>query len=379
MMLGAWPRWTLVAGLAVGLTLTGCASAAGTPAPTDQPELASPPVPVAETEPSTSEEDLSPRERLARKKAEQRATMADEPLVELPLEQLRSGHLIAPMVIGGEELIFILDTGASTSVVTPATQARLGWKDEDGTPVSAQGANGEVADVRVFSVDEATMGPRTYKDLGVAVMDLAHLEAKLDRNIAGILGRNFLSRHELEVDFAHDTVRLHPPGSVAAGTVDLDGLHAVPYQSFRAGLIRIDVGLDGSDPFPAVLDLGAARSVVNVRAAEAAGKRRGKGLRKAPEALLGADGRPLPALIGTFDAITVGEATFEDPELHVADLGVFATLEIDQGPAMVMGLDLMRGRRLIIDYSGQQLFVSSGRPEVQKPQAGTASPSSAGD
>lgn len=372
MMKGRWPSWKLLAGLGVGLTLTGCASAAGTARTSERPDPPGEISPVAEAEAPVAEgdgEDLSPRERLARKKAEQRAALGEEPLVELPLEQLRSGHLIAPLVIGGEELVFILDTGASTSVVTPATQARLGWKDEDGTPVSAQGANGEVSDVRVFSVDQASMGPRTYENLGVAVMDLSHLEAKLDRKIAGILGKNFLSRHELEVDFAHDAVLLHPPGSVAEGKVDLEGLKSVSYDSFRAGLIRIEVGLDGGETFPAVLDLGAARSVVNVRAAEAAGKRRGKGLRKAPEALLGADGRPLPALLGTFEHVTVGSVSFDQPELHVADLGVFATLGIQDGPAMVLGLDLLRGRRLVIDYSGKQLYLSSGRPEVQQPQS----------
>ncbi len=358
---GRGPDWRSWIRLSLALGLTACTSSS---APVQHPDegVASSEPPPGPSEEADPEAHLGPRERLARKKAEQRAALADEPLVELPLEQLRTGHIVAPMQVQGEELVFILDTGASTSVITPATQARLGWKDEDGTPVAAQGANGAMTDVRIFSLDEARMGPRTYRDLGVAVMDLGHLEAKLDRKIAGILGRNFLSRHELEVDFGRGTLRLHPPGSVSGGQVNLDGLADVPYGAFRAGLIKIQVSLDGSDPFPAVLDLGAARSVINLHAAAVAGHPGGKGLDPAPEALLGADDRPLPARLGRFERLTLGTATFEGPELHVADLGVFETLGVDEGPAMVLGLDLVRGRRVIIDYSGQHLYLDASAP-----------------
>lgn len=338
----------LAAGVVGGLSL---ALAACGPKATARPED-----PGATARP---EDDASPKEKLARKLAQRRG---DQPTIELKLEQLASRHIVVPMSIGEHEpMTFILDTGASTSVITRETQKVLGLRDEDGTPVKGQGANGELSDVRLFSLADAQVGERNYRDLNVAVMDLAHLEDKLEVRIGGILGRNFLQRHDVEVDFAQGKLLLHAAGSVKKGEVDVSGMAGVDYGSFRGGLIRIDVRIDGSEAFPAVLDLGAARSVMNWHAAKAMGLTpNSKKLADSPEDLLGADNTPIETKFFTFESISLGDASIAKPTVYIADLGVFTTLGVADGPAMVFGLDMLSERSIVIDYQTKNVYLSRG-------------------
>lgn len=343
------------AGLCLGMhALPGCDAPGSTTPPDDAASAAD-----ARPDPDAG---LSPRERLAKKKAARNAADADAPTVELALRQLSSNHIVLPLKVADHEnMTFILDTGASTSVISRETQKTLGLRDEDGTPVKGQGANGELSDVRLFSLAQVEVGERSYENLNVAVMDLSHLQDKLDVPIAGILGRNFLQRHDLEVDFAGGKLRLHAVGSIDSGEIDVTRMAESQYGSFVGGLIRIEVSVDGGERFPAVLDLGAARSVMNWHAARTLGlDANSKSLKKSPDPLLGADNTPIDTMYREFDAITVGDARIGGPTLYIADLGVFQTLGIADGPAMVFGLDMLVGRSLVIDYQGRRVFLSKG-------------------
>jgi len=306
-----------------------------------------------------SEDERSVKERLAAKMAERRGDTGDLPTVELELERLASGHLVVPLRVEAHTFSFILDTGASTSVITPKTRDALGIAADAGMKVEAAGANGSVDGVRLLNVEAVEVGPRTYRDLSMAVMELGHLESKLGAPVDGILGRNFLARNDVEIDFVTKKLRMYKPGAIDAGTLTVRQMIAVPYGSFPAGLMRIDVQLDGKVDVPAVFDLGAARSVVNWHAARALGVD-AKAAEKLPAAasVVGADDRALATSRHTFGRLATGDLRVERPELHIADLEVFATLGVADGPAMVFGLDLVDDRRLVIDYADQKIYVS---------------------
>lgn len=290
------------------------------------------------------------------------ASAPARPTVELPLKQLSSNHIVIPFAIGSREpMSFILDTGASTSVISRETQELLGYRDEDGTPVKGQGANGALSDVRLFSLPDARVGERVYRDLSVAVMDLRHLQDKLDQPVAGILGRNFLARHDLEIDFVGGRLLLHDSAGVETGKVDVSAMAASEYGNLVGGLIGIQVSIDGGQSFPAVLDLGAARSVINWHAARAVGlSPESKRLADSPEALLGADNTPIETKFITFERIAIGGAEIQKPTVYIADLGVFQTLGVADGPAMVFGVDMLSRRSIVIDYQSQQVYISKG-------------------
>lgn len=345
--------WMLSLGVAVG-----CAPGP----PVEAPDVAEPELKGAAAQAIPVDDpgdDRSVAERLAAKMAEHRGETGPQPTVDLELARLESGHLTVPLRAGGQDFTFILDTGASTSVLTPEARDALGIAEDAGLEVEAAGANGSVNGVRLLTVDAVEVGPRTYKKLSMAVMDLGHLQAQLGRPVHGILGRNFLARNDIEIDFVSNKLRMYPPGAIGSGELGTQDMIAVPYGSFPAGLMRIDVQLDDTVELPAVFDLGAARSVVNWRAANAAGvdPKKAKKLPKA-QALVGADDRGLETSRFTFGRLAAGELSVQRPVLHIADLEVFETLGVADGPAMVFGLDLVDDRRLVIDYAERRIFIS---------------------
>lgn len=293
------------------------------------------------------------------------AAEAIEPVVTLPLRQLRTHHIVLPVVFDQREpLDFILDTGASMSVITPRTREALGFGPDDGMTAQGQGAGGDLSEIRVLVLTKLSVGEREYKNHTVAVTDLSHLEKQLGAPIGGILGANFLARHVIEVDFEGGRLRLHPEGAVDDGRIDTSGMAHISYEHFAAGgLIRIEVQLDEAPPMPAVLDLGAGRSVVNWKAAKATGlKRRSRKPSTAAEPLLGADNQPIETAGYLFESIRLGDFVVEEPELFVADLPIFGTLGIADSSAMVFGVDLFAGCTIVLDYGNHTLHVAAAAP-----------------
>jgi predicted aspartyl protease len=283
-------------------------------------------------------------------------------LVELPLRRSASGHVLVAVELGSLGIRdFVLDTGASISVITPGMRDGLGIAADAGLVAEGRGAGGSLGEIRVVTIPHLRVGGRSYDGHTVAVMDVEHLAEKLGQPFAGILGRNFLERHVLDVDFPAGQLRLWPPDAAVSG---VESLQQVGFTRFEAGgLIRVEVVLDGKVAMPAVLDLGAGRSVIDWQAATAAGRsRKSKQLRKPPEPLLGADGSAIETRVGTFAKVEVGGVSWGAPELFVADLPVFQTLGLGGEPAMVLGVDFFGRRRVVVDYAGGKLHLGSAGP-----------------
>jgi hypothetical protein len=229
-----------------------------------------------------------------------------------------------------------------------------------------QGAGGSLSEIRVLVLAKLSVGDREYRNHTVAVTDLSHLEEQLGAPIGGVLGANFLARHVIEVDFAGGRLKLHPEGAVDDGRIDTSSMAHIPYERFTAGgLIRVEVRLNEAPPMPAVLDLGAGRSVVNWKAAEAAGlRRRSTKPSTTAEPLLGADNQSIETAGYLFETIRLGDFVVEKPELFVADLPIFQTLGIADSAAMVFGVDLFAGSTIVLDYGNRELHVA---PPVRPP------------
>ncbi|MEZ4384240.1 MAG: aspartyl protease family protein [Nannocystaceae bacterium] len=344
-------RWLAAALTALSLSCaTSTATPAASQAPT-QPEAA-----------PADEAELSAKERAQRAIEARRDADRSAATVELPLRQIASQHVVVPVRVGDQPAMdYILDTGASMTVITPQTRDALGVAADAGIAVKAAGAGGEVAtEVRIIELAGVVVGDRTYDSLPAAVMDLDHLIAKLDHPVAGILGRNFLERHDVELDLAGGALRFHGAGALARrDAARLAQMRAVPFERFPIGLIRIDVKLDGAHDLAGVFDLGAGRTVINWRAAAAVGLRPdSKGVTKAAEAALGADTQMTALHRASFASLGLGAATFAEPELYIADLPVFDTLGIGDQPAIVFGVNMVAGRTVVIDYENSTIYLS---------------------
>jgi len=186
----------------------------------------------------------------------------------------RTRHVwLKASVNGGPPDDFLLDTGASLTVIDSAYAARRGIATQGQIGVVGAGASGGAA----FSALDSVVvrgengGGVEIGHLKVAVLGLnAHLEPFFWRPIAGVLGYDFISRFVMEVDYDHGLLTLHAPrgfhyqGTGTAVPLTLAG--NIPVVKARLdgayeGEFRLDVGsgssVDIHSPFVRTHDLTA--------------------------------------------------------------------------------------------------------------------------
>lgn len=130
--------------------------------------------------------------------------------------RLRSNLILVDAVLDGETMPFIVDTGASNTVIDKKVAARgvmEGIRDAVGSEACGAGGNVEAAMTRVSSL---AVGGAIVSDLGVARIDLSGINEKVGAEIAGILGYDFLSRFRVTIDYREETLTLTPYPQLAA-------------------------------------------------------------------------------------------------------------------------------------------------------------------
>lgn len=114
---------------------------------------------------------------------------------EVPLLVQNSGSLVVPTVLDGHVMgTFIVDTGATYTVITPRMAKKLNVNITKDTPkISIVTANGIVKAPKV-TVDSVTIGDVTVDNVEVIVKDLGG-----DILLGGLLGMNFFRNMDLTV------------------------------------------------------------------------------------------------------------------------------------------------------------------------------------
>jgi len=277
------------------------------------------------------------------------------PVAESTLQRSPEGLLAVPVHMRGAPYSFLLDTGASSNTVAPGVARELGLSVRGQTQVI--GAGGSMGDGSLVQLPPMDFGGVVLPPMGAAVEDIDAAAGAP----SGILGRDFLLLHDTEVDLAHGRLRLFPAGS-SRRRADLDGTFArVPF-SEAVGLVRVSVRIDGGEPIPAIVDLGASSSIANVEAARRSGFTipAASGTEHSAGMAVGADGRRVAVVPHTFASLSVGDMSIASPSIVVGDLPVFGALGLASGPAMLLGLDMLERRVVVFDYANREIVISRG-------------------
>ena len=112
---------------------------------------------------------------------------------------------VETMVNGKGPFNFIIDTGASHSVLSSQTAEKLGLLQEAGCCEamhgrSAQGAGGTVA-ARTTTVESLRIGDVEAKDIEVAIVDLTNISRTVKQTLDGIIGKNFMQDYKVVIDY----------------------------------------------------------------------------------------------------------------------------------------------------------------------------------
>jgi predicted aspartyl protease len=104
---------------------------------------------------------------------------------------------------------FAIDTGTSTTAITPEVAKQLGVAS---SPIGPATTGGAQVEVRAGSLPSFQLGGAKIDNLGVVVADFfAMLSNAIGAKLDGIVGYNFLRHYKVALDYPNETLSLFTP------------------------------------------------------------------------------------------------------------------------------------------------------------------------
>jgi hypothetical protein len=314
--------------------------------------------------------------------------------IELPDGSIGEGYIPVPVKLsnskGEERLVhFILDSGLTTTMITPDLRKWLDQKEPGGGGMTANGfAAGGSSTLDVCPLKGAEVGgcgiqlPR----MSAVVLDFPQASIEDPRyDIQGMLGMEFVSQFDLDVDFPAGKIRLWNPGE-GVKQAQADKLVAVPVSLIPGDILGVRVAAgEGTTPFLGVVDLGASFTLMNTAAAKLSNLPLTSEPGKTGIAATGVDGRQTMLASRTTDITLLGFEEWNDGSrwgdsaalqkakmlkfdgirTGVGEVAVFEQLLSTpgnpwMGPAGLLGLDIWMKTRIMFGAAPKE-FVGRER------------------
>ena len=126
----------------------------------------------------------------------------------IPFEIINNLIIVKVQVNNSKPLSFILDTGASSSVINESRAKELGLKLEGGAEATTGGGSIEASFAKGVSL---RLSGVELSGVTLAAIRLSGLEAGFGQNVDGILGYEIFNRYVVEIDYISHTVVFHEP------------------------------------------------------------------------------------------------------------------------------------------------------------------------
>lgn len=267
----------------------------------------------------------------------------------------------------GPEVWFVLDTGASSTIIDEAVAKR--WALHPAGSSSTWGAGRGTMKQGVVEAQQLTVGgvPFAPKEVRVAPIE-AVLSPTSGHQVGGIIGAEFFVGRQVHIDFERLELSLRPTGSAVVGEL-------VPLQ-MKGGLPHVRATLtwfDGrSIPADLLIDLGAK---FNLLLTEPFLERVDAGVPPSSSSFIASLGAGVGGRtryrFATLPALTLTDAKAVTWAPLSCGLSVEGTLRLTDVDGL-LGLSLLRGARVTIDESAGRLWLepnSAGRWPTVLPDA----------
>lgn len=197
------------------------------------------------------------------------------PVRDIPVEFNTVHIFLQASVNDSDPLWFILDTGASITVLNTDVARSLGL-DLKGK-IEGRGAGEGSVEVNLIPDVSVTLPGVELDGQTVAALPLGDIEARMGRAVDGILGYDFISRFVVEIDYFDHSLTLHDrhtfdyqgdgavaPVVLAGSTPEVEAAITAPGGEPITGEFLVDTGASGSvictKPFAAANHLSSAFS-----------------------------------------------------------------------------------------------------------------------
>lgn len=262
---------------------------------------------------------------------------------ELKGRRDRTARLTTEVFVEGQgPFRFIIDTGATRSVVSDKLAARLGLKPAE--PTLVHGLAG------VQQAPAVTVGRMSAGKLPIPVRTVPVL-LENDLDCDGLLGLDAFRSRRVVFDFTHGVVSILKP--VFRQTVHGPLSEAVVRARQRFGQLTIVDASAGGRRVSCFIDSGAQLSVGNMALLQAIKAKAGhRPLQTAPAVLHGATGDDVTCEVAPVEELRIGEIHFTDFFMAFADLHTFDLWSLRKEPAIMIGTDFLNlFGRVEIDFA----------------------------
>lgn len=245
------------------------------------------------------------------------------------------GHVLVPVSISGfGARPFVVDTGATQTVLDAEEYEALRESGRSaGAPTQhARGAHGTFA-AQIATVEAVALWGIEHRNEMAVLMSLSDVAHGKEPDFSGILGLPFLANYRVDLDYPSRTIELREAGERQPPCDICRAGNAIKIKPLMGGLPTVAVTVDGVQ-MTALLDTGASRTILNEAAVTALGLQdagSGEDIARVQIAM-----GPLPAR---------GQAVAR------IDLPIFETLQLDDQPALILGIDFLSAGRTVLDLA----------------------------
>lgn len=292
---------------------------------------------------------------------------------ELPVTMAGARPLVHGK-IDGQDVSFIIDTGASTSLLSAEAVAWLKLKSQPLDGVRMIGVGGEF-EVRSVRLEDFILGGFRVKSSHFLVSPTNAWGG----NVVGLFGQDFLTQFEMEFDLANGVIRVFKPEgcenfNLAYWTTSPAMAEILPYE--RASFHIKTTVLVNDVRIRAILDTGASASVLSLEAAARAGiTPESPGV--TPVNGMRGLGGVVEAWLAPVKSFAVGSEAVNNTRLRIGDLSSGAPQEKETGsrtrnllpalPEMLIGADFFLAHRIFVSHAQRKLFFSYNGGGIFRP------------
>lgn len=178
----------------------------------------------------------------------------------LPARVISNFFLVEAKQADGKTYRFMIDTGSSTTLVSPALAAALRQKEKRGQArtMLVQGANGRVVELPAITLKEISLGDVRFARVPAREYDLTELSIHVGLPIDGVLGFTLFRDTLCTMDYPNARLELAPlpfltPAAAQpaprTATINYDNSKPTPLVTVQMGsesfVVLLDSGSDG--------------------------------------------------------------------------------------------------------------------------------------
>jgi len=259
------------------------------------------------------------------------------------------GRIVVPVTLNGQgPFYFMLDTGATHTVIARQTLEKLGLQPDPERQVLLRGVSG-MKPIATALVRSMQAGSMQFNEVRMPVLD-----AQILHGVDGVIGNDTLGQHRVTADFAADQILIVDTQGAPAEKTHL----VVPFTPLSRAPIMVDA-IVGGVRARAIIDTGGADTLGNAALLRA--------LRRQVRGNLGAftqigitdiTDTTQPALVTSVKRLAFGPVEFENVSVSFGNYSIFERWGVNDRPTLLIGMDalgLLHG--LVIDFQRKELHI----------------------